>query len=881
MQLLLECWRKLRRLIRGSEIDRELAEEMRLHLEQRAEDLREAGLAPDAARRAARVGFGNPASLAAESRDAWSFVRLETWVQDAGYGARLLWRDRGWALTTTATLGLGIGGAVAIFTFINVFLVRPLPFPAPERLVHVWGADARSPDGRERVSVPAFLDLRRQATAFEDLAAFNYTEEELGGGTEPERVFAGRVTANAFSLLGVDPHIGRGFAPGADAPGAAREIVLSEAFWRTRFDADPGVLGRVLILDGEPHTVVGIMPPAFVFPLPITQVWAPRVLDPRTGGRERRNLQVFGRLRAGVTPEQASSDLDAVAARLREAGPAVDPHLALRAVPLREALNFASDILPAMAAALAASALFVLLIVCANVASLMLSRGVARAREMAVRAALGAGRPRLVRQLVTESTLLALLGGLAGVLLASWALALLAAQIPPDIYRVGDLAIDRAALAFALLASLLSVGFFGILPALRSTRGVLDASLAGAVAGAGRIARGHRLHCLLVVGQVAASTALLVAATLMMTSVRELRNVPLGFQPRGVTTAKLILPSHRYGGPEEVASFHGRLVERAAAIPGVSAAATVDYLPLNHEHPSVEVRRPGVVRGADDLVRAGRLTASPDYFRVMGIPIVEGRAFTDADSSSAPRRAVISRALAEGLGGGSPVGRELVSPRRGGPDASFTIVGVAADSRHDGLKDGTPRLVYFPQAQQPDRYFRLIVRTPEGAGTQAAVIRAAVHALDPQLPVTEIRTLSSVADEFLAPEVSIAGVLSVQSLLALFLALIGVYGVLAFSVAVRTREIGVRMALGSTRAAIVRLIGRQAVMLGTPGVAIGLGAAYGLARTLSGFAYGVRPDSPFVFLLAAAVLLACLLAASILPARRAAAVDPATALRVE
>jgi putative ABC transport system permease protein len=881
MSILQEMWRKLKRLHRRRELERELAEEMRQHIEWRAQENIAAGMSESEAHRAARLTFGNPRALTERSRDAWSFLRLETWLQDIAYGTRLLWRDRGWALMAAVTLALGIGGTVSIFTFVSAFLLRPLPFHEPDRLVHVWAADTKLRTQRGRISIPDFLDLRRQTTRFTDLAAFNYTEEDLTGGAEPERVFAGRVTANAFKLLGVAPAMGRGFSPGADAPGEAREVVLSDAFWKTRFNADPQALGRVLHLNGHPHTVVGVMPAEFVFPLPTTQVWAPRVLDPAVDGRGRRYLQVFGRMAPGFGRAEASAELRGIAARLAETHPQDNANLTVQVVPLRDALNFASDLLAPMSAALSASVFFLFLIACANVASLMLARGMARTHEMALRAALGAGRWRLVRQLVTESVLLALCGGAIGVVLASWSLARITKAVPPDLYRVGALAVDQYALAFALGASILSAAMFGVLPALRGTRPDPNDMLKDG--GRASAALPHRRsHRLLIVGQIAMSTVLLVAAALMVGSTRELRRVPLGFEPAGVMTAKLVLPASRYVSPEEVRSFHRRLLERAAALPGVGAAATVDYLPLNHEVPQIETFAAGSPVAAGEGVQAIALSVSDRYFSVMGVPLLRGRAFTEQDDAQAAPVAVISQPLAAALFGNSDVAdRSVVLRSRSGTERPYRIVGVAAGARHRALKGVADGQVYLPQLQRPTPYLRLLVRATAPPAGEAAAIREAVRSVDSQLPVTELRTMAAVVEEFLIPETNISSALAEQSIMALLLALVGIYGVTAFAAARRRKEIGVRMALGASHLQIRRLILGQGLGMGAAGVCLGLAGSYALTRFLSDFLFGVTAADPLVFAGVAALVLTCCATACHLPARRASRVDPVHALRLE
>lgn len=881
MGRLRETWRKLRHLRRRGAMERDLAEEMQFHIDLQAAERIAAGIPEREAWRAARAAFGNPTALGERSRDVWSFTRVETWLRDISYGGRLLWRDRGWSLTATATLALGIGGTVATFTFVNAFLLRPLPFAEPDRLLHVWSTDTALHTASGRVSTADFLDLRREATLFEDLAAFNYTEEDLSDDREPQRISVGRVTANLSRLLEVEPALGRWIAAGTDRPAAPREVVLSDGFWRSHFAADPDVAGRVLRLNDEPHTIVGVMPTAFVFPLPTTQIWAPRVLDP-ADARTRRHLQVLGRMKPGVTQPQAAAEMEAIAARLAGRYPSENATVSTRVVPLRDALNFAADILVPMVAVLGASILFVFLIVCANVANLMLSRGVARTRELAVRSALGAGRWRLVRQLFTESVLLALCGGAAGVLLASWNLSRIARSVPPDLYRVGALAIDREALVFALVVSLLAVLLFGMLPALRSTRPDPNVVLKEGGRAAGFAPRRRRSQRLLIVGQIATSTVLLIAAALMAGTVRELRRVPLGFAPDGALTLKLILPETRYPDAARVAAFHRDVLEHAAALPGVSAAATVDYLPLNHEFPVAEVFAGSTPVVAGEGAEANALTVSPDYFQVMSIPVVGGRVFDARDDLRAPPAAVVSRGLAESLfGTDDVVGRPIVRRGRGGNDRTYTIAGVVGDTRHRGLKGAREAQLYVPQLQAPTRYLRVVLRAQGSPEPHAADARLLVRRIDAQLPVTEIRTLAEVVEEFLLPEINIRTALAEQAITALVLALVGLYGVMAFAVAGRTHEFGVRTALGASRAGLLRLVIGQAARLGILGVVVGLLAGVALTRFLAGFLVGVAAVEPALFAGVAALMLGCCVVAAYVPARRAATVDPVAALRTE
>jgi putative ABC transport system permease protein len=809
---------------------------------------------------------------------------IMTWLHDVRYSIRVLARERIWSLTAMITLSLGLAGTVATFTFVNAFLFRPLPFRDPERLVHVWGTTTKAPGARGRISIPDFLDLQKEATLFEDLAAFNYAEEDLVGGSEPERVFVGRVTTNAFDVLGVGAVIGRGFKPGADASGAQREVVLAHAFWTTRFAADPLVVGTSLQLNGEPHTIVGVMPRQFVFPLPVTQIWAPRAVDVPAADRSRRSLQVFGRLKPPASSAAAASELAAIAGRLSQRYPAENTGVSVRLVPLRDALNFASDVLAPLIGIVAASVGFVFLIVCANVASLLLSRGVTRGREMAVRAALGAGRLRLVRQVLTESLVLAVGGGAGGVLLASWSLARMNAAVPPDLYRVGELALDGEALAFALLISTGSVLLFGVVPALRTTSVDLNVSLKGGTPGtAGAPARrgGQRM---LVAGQVAASTVLLVAAVLMLDSLRELRRVAPGFEPDQVLTLKLILPDRQYPDAARLAEFHRVAAERAARLTGVQAAGTVDYLPLNHETASVEAFRPGDDMAAAEGLPANLLTIGGDYFAAMDIPMLRGSMFDAAGRTGETPSAIVSLAFAQRLyGENDVVGRRFVTRTRAQMSRTYLITGVANDSHHRSLREGREPNMYVSQLATPTRYMRLLVRSAPGvaAAQQAGPLRDEIRRLNPALPITEVRTMRAVLDEYLLPESNISGALVEHSVTALVLALVGIYGVVAFSVAARTREIGVRMALGASRGQVLWLFLHEAARLSAAGLAIGLAVAYLLTRFLSAFLFGVSANDVPPFIAVGLILFACSMLASCIPAYRATRVDPVTMLRTE
>jgi putative ABC transport system permease protein len=512
-------------------------------------------------------------------------------AQDVRFSLRLLARDRGFTAVTLSILALAIGTTTPTFSMLNAYLLRPLPFFEPERLVHVWATDTRQGWNQGRISVPEFLDWRREARGFESLAAFNYTAETLSGGDQPEEVSAGRVSANTFDVLGRRAALGRTFLAGEDEPGAAEVVVLSDAFWRSRYDADRRVLGRTLELGGRDHTIVGVMPADFVFPLPTTRLWVPRVLDAGRHPREQSLLQVVGRLSPGVSRRQAQAEMTALAMRLAEQYPQTNRDRGADVADLRRSLNFGDQILRLMSVVLFVAHGFVLLIACGNVAALLLARAFGRARELAVRAGRGATRRRRPRQPIIKSARHAVGGGVLGTLLARALIRALSSVIPEDLYRVGELSLDAPALAFTLGVSLLATLLSGLTPALRVSQVDLAQAFrdAGAALSASRPAL--RLQSLLVVGQIGLAAVLLIGTGLMLRTFRAVQDVDPGFDPRNVLTLELKPSREAYPTDEQVGAFHRRLLEEARRLPGVRAAGTVNHPPLNHESQPVEWAR--------------------------------------------------------------------------------------------------------------------------------------------------------------------------------------------------------------------------------------------------------------------------------------------------
>jgi len=798
--------------------------------------------------------------------------------RDLQHAVRLLASNPGMTAVAVLALALGIGAMTVTFSVTNAYLLRPLPFKSPGRLVHLWSTNERQGWSMLRVSVPDFLDWRAQNTSFEDLAAFNYTGDDLTGGDRPEKISTGRVSANVFEVLGVRPVLGRGFRPGEDAPGRTPVAVLSYRFWQSRFRGDPGILGSTIELNRQPYEIVGVMPADFVFPLPTTQLWTTRELDPGRYGRTDGVVQVVGRLRPDLTPAQAQAEMSGIADRLAKAYPEADTDRGVAIVPLRAALNFGYDIFRLVAVVLGMADLFVLLIACANVASLLLGRALGRRREVAVRTALGATRARLVRQFLMESLVLALAGGAVGVLLAAWGVRAMGSVIPDELYRVGDISIDARALLFSLAATIGTAVVFGLLPALSASR--QDPGAAMRENGRSMSSAGGTLRAqsVLVAGEIGVAVMLLVGTALMIHSYENLQHVDPGFDPRHVLTATISLPP-RYDAPEKVAAFHRAVIETVGGVAGVTAAATVDYLPLNHETDITEFTVPGRdVAPTGKRPSAVSLVASPDYFAVMGIPILGGRAFSDADRAGAAPVIVVNQTMARRyFPEGDAVGQTIVLE----DGDRVTIVGVAADAKHDDLAAPAGAQIFFPQAQQPTRYLRVLVRTDGDPLARVGSVTAAVWQVDRDLPFVDIRSLEQVVHEFLLPQTAMSSTLAGLAVGALVLAVVGVYGLMAFFVAQRRPEIGIRVALGASPRNVVAMVMGRGLGLTLAGTATGLLAAVGLAQLMSSLLFGLRPIDSFSFGAVPAILVAVALISCYLPARRAATVDPLVSLKCE
>lgn len=813
---------------------------------------------------------------------------MDTLIRDLRYALRRLRRSPGYTALAVVILGLGIGGVTAGFGLLETFFLRPLPYPSAERLVQLHRTVPEQGFESRRFSLPNLLTLRetmeeRGASApVEAMGAYNYSPRNLTApGTEPERIMVSRVTVDLLHMLAVQPIRGRSFTEAEAERGSSDVALVDHGFWQRRFGGDPDLVGRTVRLDGTPHTVVGVMPPDFQFPFGGVKAWVPVTEDAAVFGRDDRNFMPIVRLREGVETNAAVRDLDLTYRRIHERDADADRAYGVRAESLRTALIFLDDTLrPVLYSALGAAG-FVLLVVCANLAGLTLARTRRRRRELAVRTALGAERGRLVIQILSETALLALGGGLLGVLVATWQLDLVEGFIPEDLFRVGEIGLDPSVLGVALLAVVVSAAAAGLWPGLRSAREVdLRGMLGEGSRGSGGIGA-SRSQAALVTGQVALALVLLAGAAVVLRSFVEMRGQDPGFDPEPVLTAGWTLPEGDYPDDEARVRFLRNVRAAVRAAPGVDVAGAVNPLPLNFEVYAQEFRLAG--EGSDEaaLRSAHYHTVSPGYFRAMGIRLLAGRTFTDRDDASAPPVVVVSREAErrywpeEGA-----VGRRIrLGAESDAPLA--TVVGVVENTARAFLGDPPGSVIYRPLLATAGGRGFLVVRGPGEPTAMVGSVREAVRSVDPDLPLSDVRTMSEVVQQSLAPWTAGTVALLVLGLEALILALMGLYGVVAYAVSERTREVGIRTALGAEPAQTVILFLRRAAMQVGIGVALGLAGAVLLTRAVSGLLQGVSPVDPLSLAAATTVTVLAALLAAWLPARRAARVDPMIVLREE
>ena len=863
---------RLRALFRRESVLRDIEEELRIHVEMETEINIKRGMPPDEARAVALKSFGNLGRNTERGYDIRGGGWIETLWQDLRYGARMLLNSPGFTATALFTLALGIGANITIFSVVNAVLLRPLPYPEADRLVYLW-SEAPMQNIRERASAYAnFSEWRNQNKSFEDLAALDPTVVTLTGAAEPEQVMSIRASANLFSLLGVRPLLGRTFTADEEQQ-KVRVVVLSHGLWRRRFGASPGILGQTLEIDGVSSQVIGVMSESFL-PDGENRIWEPHTLFPdweaQKAQRGTGSWQVVGRLKPQVSLAQAQVEMNTIAQRLEQAFPVANKGLGVNLVPIQ--LQFTGSNVRLALWMLFGAVVLVLLIACTNVANLMLARGIAREREMAIRMALGAGRMRLVRQLLTECSLLALLGGAVGLLMAVWGIQALKSFGPPNLPRLDGVAIDTRALAFTTIVSLLTGLLFGLAPALK-----ISQTQPGAALKERRSASGG----LLVITEFGLAVLLLAGAGLLLRSFSKLQAVDPGFDPAQALTIQLT-PA-RNSTADQWRVFYGQLSERVAALPGVEAVGLTSEIFISGNPDgliTVEGAAPEVAATARIPFR--RDVISEGLFRTLRVPLRTGRFFNSQDNPGAVPVTIINETMARRFW----PGEEALGKRfKLGPAQSdspwLTVVGVVGDMRRQNLERQPIAQIFRPYLQSSQRRMILLARTTGEPTQLAPLVRNEIRALDKTVLVNGVGTLESLLARNVAQRRFQTWLLTLFSALALLLSAVGIYGLIHQSVALCTREIGTRMALGAQPRDVLRLVIGQGMSLALCGVGIGLLAAFGLTRVLTGLLFGVTATDPTTFIATPLLLLLVALLACYLPARQATKVDPLVALRHE
>jgi putative ABC transport system permease protein len=874
MDWLRELARRLSMLMHRRQFDADLEEEVRLHLELRQEEQFESGMTANEARAAARRRFGNATYLKEESRIAWGWEWFENLAQDVRYGARMLRKSPGFTAVTILTLALGIGANTAIFSVINGVLLTPLPYKDPKQLVVI----------KEHDSLPNVMDIQRQTRAFSQGGGINVEKMDYIGATEPVQVRVGLIDAGFLETLGVQPMLGRIISPGEDVQGGPRFAMVSNHFWQDYLGSDPYAVGNTIQLGGNSYTVIGVMPASFALPAEHADVFVSlMVRDPGAGAeRDLHFMHTYWRLKAGVTLAQAQADMAAIDRRLAEQYPAEEKERKSQLVPLQEWL--VGDVRSALLVLFGAVGL-VLLIACANFASLLMVRAFAGHQELVIRAALGAGRGRLIRKTLTESVLLSVLGGATGLLLAQLGTSVLLAMRPENLARLSGIHMDARVLLFALVVSLLTGIAFGMAPVWISAGPDVAQALKESGRSTTASTMGHTVRQVLVTSELALALVLLVGAGLLIKGFSRLRSVNPGFNSSGVITMYLQLPETRYGEIPKQTQFRRELLTRLDTVPGVQVAMVSD-IPLGGNyvgHRLVIDGRPPVAVGGEPLVQT--LSVMGDYFHVMQIPLRAGRKFTPLDREGQPLVAIVNEEIVrEFFPHKDPIGVRICWAGDVGPPRWMTVIGVMADVKHSGLNQPTDPAVYTPFSQNDERWRRfmtLAVRARDASPGLVAEVKKQIWSLDAQIPVDDVRPMDELIAVSVAQQRFNMLLLGLFAALALILAAVGIYGAMAYAANQRTHEIGIRTALGAQRRDVLRLVMRDGAKIALFGIASGIAGALALTRLMASLLFEVKPTDPATFAGVAILLAFVVLAACYLPARRAMRVDPMVALRYE
>ena len=888
---------RLRSLFKKNAVESGLSDELRFHFDEQVQKLTALGVPPAEARRRARLSLGTTDQIHEEFRDASGVRFLESLVQDIRFAFRMLRKSPGFTAVAILTLALGIGASTAVFSLVDAVLLKPLPFPHAEKIAFPWRLPKKGlnlgfdtyPWGRRD-----FLFFSQQSKTFEALGAFLSDSFNLTGSGEPERLNGLRVSAGFFPSLGVSPALGRTFTDQEDRPGNEHEVILGNALWRQRFASNPSVLGRAIDLNGVPYTVIGVMPPGFVFPranempdvftfAPETQLWVPLALDRRSAPipYESDELAIVGRVKPGGTIAQAQAEMDIMGKRLESGRRNGEGWFNSIVTPLTR--QAAGDTRQPLLLILAAVGV-VLLIACSNVASLLLTRSLSRKREFTVRAALGAGAARLLRQLLTESILLAALGGVVGIVLAEFVVYFVKSFGPSSIPRLGEAGLDVRVLLFAFGVICFTGVLFGFAPALSVTRENLVESLNDGGRRASSNLSTQKTRNSFLVSQIALALVLVVAAGLLTRTLYHLLRVNPGFRPEHSLTFELSLPAAQYSDQSHIVSFYQEALRKLRAIPGVQAAGVTELVPLDGATESTAIRFSNNAQVTlSNLAFANYTMVSPGYFAAVGTPILNGRPFLESDSANSLPVAIISNAMADKYWPGqNPVGKQVAPAGAAFPLA--TVVGVAADVKRLSIRESPPPEMYVPYTQKvwPSLLtMDVVLRTTQDPASITASARDAVHSIDPDLPIANVRTLASIVSNSMTEPLFSALLLAAFGGLALLLATIGMYGVISYGVAQRTEEIGIRMVLGARPRSVFGMVLSQGTRLAVLGIAMGVVAALAVTRVMNSFLYGVGATDPLTFAVVSLLLLAVALLACYVPARRAMKVHPMVALRHE
>jgi putative ABC transport system permease protein len=881
----------LRRLFRKKQTERQLDSELRFHLEQRTAELADAGMAPEEARRRARLEFGGVEGIKEECRESRRVHFFEVLLQDVKYGIRTMRRSPGFAIVAVLTLALGIGANTAIFSVVNAVLLRPLPFADPARLVQVWHVPpARSFPGLTRFAVSAanYLDWRAQSRTFEDMAIYTAASFTLTGQGDAESLTSVPISPNLFNVLGAQPVLGRAFAPDEDQPGRSNVAILTYAFWQTRFGADKNIIGQNITLNRESYRVIGVMGPTIHFPALGQKIWTPLAwTDKEKAVRGEHHFGVIARVRKGFQLEQAQAEMEAISRRLAQQYPEDDAGWGAVVVPLRDEL--VGDVRPSLLILLGAVA-FVLLIACANVANLILARSLSQRKEVAIRSALGASSRRVLQQVLIETTVLALAGGLAGILVASLSTSLIVHFLAQKLPRAVEIGLDARVLAFTFAISICTGILAGLVPAWRLIKTDINETLKQASDRASTDPGGNRARSVLVGAEVALALVLLIGAGLMIRSLSLLRHVDPGFDVHEAIAMSLPVAQTRYLQPQQQAAFFNQVLDRVRSLPGVEAAAVIDDLPMhgNGSHQPVTIEgRPAAPMSEQPEVDARCI--STGYLSAMHIPLLRGRDLAESDNADASGVVLISQSMATRFWPNEdPIGKRVVLSFF--PDKSREIVGIVGDVKQDALDDAAPSETLYTPLNQLSvplmggwRSFgmTLVIRTTSEPSRIISTLTRAVHEVDAGQPVIEATSLEQFVGETLSQQRFNMLMLAVFAGMALFLATVGIYSLLSYAVRRRVREIGIRMALGAQPGDVLRLVIGEGAKLAVSGVAVGLLIAFGLTRLLAGLLFGVKPTDPLTFVCVALLLCFVALLACYVPARRAMRTDPMMALRSE